>query len=177
MVPVLQVENAILQFYITCISGLPFKLLWNVEESRLLIWEGFLLVCVGGGGVQDPRGACSPWSPNTHTHTPAYSMLRSSLWITQIKSTLKGRRFEDTEGIKRNITKELLALYANGFKKCFQQFYERAQKCVTTQGDYFEEYCHVLSDYRRGIGLTTGFMGSTLTTRGYTLQFPVTHMH
>jgi hypothetical protein len=38
-------------------------------------------------------------------------------------------------------------------------------------------YCHVLSDYRRGIGLTTGFIGSTLTTRGYTLQFPVTHTH
>jgi hypothetical protein len=34
-----------------------------------------------------------------------------------------------------------------------------------------------LSDRRRGIGLTTGFIGSTLTTRGYTLQFPVTHTH
>jgi hypothetical protein len=37
--------------------------------------------------------------------------------------------------------------------------------------------CYVLSDYRRGIGMTTGFIGSTLTTRGYTLQFPVTHTH
>jgi hypothetical protein len=52
---------------------------------------------------------------------------------------LKGRRFEDTEGIKRNVTKELLALHANGLKKCFQQF-DRAQKCVTSHGDYFEEY-------------------------------------
>jgi hypothetical protein len=38
-------------------------------------------------------------------------------------------------------------------------------------------YCHVFSDCRRGIGMTTGFIGSTLTTRGYTLQFPVTHTH
>jgi transposase len=42
----------------------------------------------------------------------------------KIKSTLKGRIFEDTEDIKRNLTKELLALLANEFKKCFQQFYE-----------------------------------------------------
>jgi hypothetical protein len=35
----------------------------------------------------------------------------------------------------------------------------------------------LLSDRRRGIGMTTGFIGSTLTTRGYTLQFPVTHTH
>jgi hypothetical protein len=50
---------------------------------------------------------------------------------------LKGRRFEDTEEIKRNLTKELLALHANELKKCLQQFYERAQNCVTSQGDYF----------------------------------------
>jgi hypothetical protein len=42
----------------------------------------------------------------------------------KIKSTLKGRRFEDTEDIKRNVTKELLALHANEFKRCFQQIYD-----------------------------------------------------
>jgi hypothetical protein len=55
----------------------------------------------------------------------------------KIKSMLKERRFEDTEDIERNLTKELLELHANEFKKCFQQFYERARKCVTSQGDYF----------------------------------------
>jgi hypothetical protein len=53
---------------------------------------------------------------------------------------LKGRRFEDTEDIKRNVTKELLALHVDEFKKCFQKFYERAQKYVTSKGGYFEEY-------------------------------------
>jgi hypothetical protein len=42
----------------------------------------------------------------------------------KIKLMLKGRRFEDTEDIKRNVTKELLALHADEFKKCFQKFYE-----------------------------------------------------
>jgi hypothetical protein len=55
-------------------------------------------------------------------------------------STLRSRRFEDTEGIKKNVAKELLALHANEFKKCFQQFYKREQKCATSQGHYFEEH-------------------------------------
>jgi transposase len=58
----------------------------------------------------------------------------------KMKSTLKWRRFEDTENIKENVTEELLKLQANEFKKCFQQFYEPTQKCATSQGDYFEEY-------------------------------------
>jgi transposase len=58
----------------------------------------------------------------------------------KIKSMLNGRRCEDTEDIKRNVTKELLALHENEFRKYFQQFYEQAQRCMTSQGDYFEEY-------------------------------------
>jgi transposase len=58
----------------------------------------------------------------------------------KIKSTLKGRRVEDTADIKRNVTKELLALHANEFRKCFQHFYEQSQKCATSEGNYFEEY-------------------------------------
>jgi hypothetical protein len=53
---------------------------------------------------------------------------------------LKGRRFEDTEDIKRNVTKELLTLHANELDKSFQLICEGAQKRVTSQGDYFEEY-------------------------------------
>jgi hypothetical protein len=45
-------------------------------------------------------------------------------FFPKIKSTLKDRRFEDTEDFKRIVAKELLALHANEFKPCFQQFYE-----------------------------------------------------
>jgi hypothetical protein len=47
--------------------------------------------------------------------------------LPKIKSTPKGRKFEDTEDIRRNVTKELLAWHADEFKKCFQQIYEEAQ--------------------------------------------------
>jgi hypothetical protein len=38
----------------------------------------------------------------------------------KIKSTLKARRFKDTEDITRNVTEELLELHGNEFKTCFQ---------------------------------------------------------
>jgi hypothetical protein len=74
--------------------------------------------------------------------TPILSDLSPSdfFLFPKIKSTLKGRRFGDTEDIKRNVTKELLALHANELDKCFQLICEGAQKRVTSQGDYFEEY-------------------------------------
>jgi hypothetical protein len=58
---------------------------------------------------------------------PAYSPDLSPpdyFLFSKIKSTLKGRIFEDMGDIKRNVTDELLTLHANEFKKCFQQFYE-----------------------------------------------------
>jgi histone-lysine N-methyltransferase SETMAR len=79
----------------------------------------------------DSRIKSLPYSPDLSP--PDFFLL------PEMRSTLKRRRYEDTEDIERNVTNELLALHANEFRKCFQQLYERAQKCVTSQ-DYFEEY-------------------------------------
>jgi hypothetical protein len=58
-------------------------------------------------------------------HPPYFPRLSlPDFLFPQIKFTLKGRRFEYMEDIKRNVTKELLALYADEFTKCFKQFYE-----------------------------------------------------
>jgi hypothetical protein len=56
-------------------------------------------------------------------------------------------------------------------------FYQTIRRYTPDDSTLHYIYYHVFSDCRRGIGLTTGFIGSTLTTRGYTLQFPVTHTH
>jgi transposase len=66
--------------------------------------------------------------PYSHDLSPAEFFL-----FPKMKSTLKGRIVEDTEDIKRNARKELLALDANELKKCFQQFHELTQKRVTSQ--------------------------------------------
>jgi transposase len=83
-------------------------------------------------GIPEVNRPSPPYAPDS---SPPEFFL-----FPKIKSTLKGKRFKDTEDIKRNVTEELLELHGNEFKKCFQQFYERTQKCVTSQGDYFEEY-------------------------------------
>jgi hypothetical protein len=51
------------------------------------------------------------------------------LHIPQNQIHTEREKFEDTEDIERNLTNELLALHANEFRKCFQQLYERSQKC------------------------------------------------
>jgi hypothetical protein len=44
---------------------------------------------------------------------PEFHQTPDFFLFPKIKSMLKGRRFEDTEDIKRHVTKELLALHAN----------------------------------------------------------------
>jgi hypothetical protein len=51
---------------------------------------------------------------------------------------LKGKRFQDTEKIKRNVTTELLAITRSQFQKRFGQRKDRWNKCVVSAGDYFE---------------------------------------
>jgi hypothetical protein len=79
-----------------------------------------------------PQLNLAPYSPDL---SPPVIFL-----FPKIKFTLKGRKFEDMEDIKRTVTKKLLALNANEIKKCFQQFFVYAQKCVTFQEDYSEEH-------------------------------------
>jgi hypothetical protein len=56
----------------------------------------------------------------------------------KIKSTLKERRLEDTENIKRNATKQFLVLHENNYKKCFQQSYKQSKRHVIFQGVYLK---------------------------------------
>lgn len=56
----------------------------------------------------------------------------------RLKKTLKGRRFDDQAAIKKNATAELLSLPRNAYKDCFEQWKHRWEKCVASQGVYFE---------------------------------------
>jgi transposase len=55
----------------------------------------------------------------------------------QLKSALKGQHYRDATDIK-NAPEELKRLSQNSFQECFQHIYSRWQKCIFTQGDYFE---------------------------------------
>jgi hypothetical protein len=70
--------------------------------------------------------------------------------LPKIKSMMKERRFEDMEDIERNVKKEMFALHANKFKKCFQQFYDQAKKSVASQGYYFLRILKEMFNFKCG---------------------------
>jgi len=53
---------------------------------------------------------------------------------------LKGKRFEDTDAIKKNATSTLNTIPKDSFKKCFQQWQDNWKLCISSQGEYFENY-------------------------------------
>jgi len=72
----------------------------------------------------------APYSPDT---APC------DFWLfPKLKMTLKGARFESSEGIMRNATAQLNMIPQEALQKCFQQWQDRWKKCVHYQGDYFE---------------------------------------
>jgi hypothetical protein len=62
------------------------------------------------------------------------------LLFPQLKTVLKGHRFEGIDEIKQNAKSTLNTIQNDPFKKCFQQWQDRWRKCVSSQGEYFENY-------------------------------------
>jgi len=56
----------------------------------------------------------------------------------QLKKTMKGCRFDYTENIQANTTRQLRAITKSDYQKCFCQWQERWNKCIQAQGHYFE---------------------------------------
>jgi hypothetical protein len=63
----------------------------------------------------------------------------NDIWLfPKIKSTVKGRRFQDTEDIKENVMTALKPIPQQEFQNCFQQWQHLWAKCVAVKGEYFE---------------------------------------
>jgi len=56
----------------------------------------------------------------------------------KLKSTLKGRRFDTIDEIQKNSTNELFAIPKEAFQKAFQSWQKRWERCVDSEGNYFE---------------------------------------
>ena len=72
---------------------------------------------------------------------PPYSpdMAPCDFWLfPKLKTTLKGKRFESREEIMRKTTAELYSIPLKSFQRCYQQWQHRWEKCVHSQGEYFE---------------------------------------
>jgi [histone H3]-lysine36 N-dimethyltransferase SETMAR len=72
---------------------------------------------------------------------PPYSpdLAPCDFWLfPKIKSVLKGKRFDTISDIERATTEQLKTLPKEAFQKCFQSWNQRWDKCITSQGEYFE---------------------------------------
>jgi len=72
---------------------------------------------------------------------PAYStdLPPSDFFLFQkIKEILKGRQFDDTDGVRSNTTAALKAIPQNQFQNCFEGWTRRWHRCIASQVEYFE---------------------------------------
>ena len=77
---------------------------------------------------------------STLTHPP-YSpdLAPNDFWLfPSLNAFLKGTRFQTVDNIQRNVTKELMVLSKSDFRKCFQKWQDRENKCIQSRSDYFE---------------------------------------
>jgi len=73
-----------------------------------------------------------PYSPD---------MVPCDFWLfPHLKTVLNGKRFEDIDAIKKNATSTLNIIPKDSFQKCFQQWQDCWKQCVSSQGEYFENY-------------------------------------
>jgi histone-lysine N-methyltransferase SETMAR len=70
-------------------------------------------------------------------YSPDLSPAKFSLFPT-VKTALKGKRFEDVEDIKKNVTAEMNAIPLGAISDCFQKLFVRCNKSIQVGGDYFE---------------------------------------
>jgi len=55
-----------------------------------------------------------------------------------LKSSLKGRRFQTIEEIEENSTRDLCAIPQNTFQDALQNWKKRWERCIKSGGEYFE---------------------------------------
>jgi len=77
----------------------------------------------------------------TQVCQPPYSpdLAPCDFWLfSKLKLPLKGTRFQTANEIKENATRQLMAIPKKDFSDCFEKWKERWDKCVRSQGQYFE---------------------------------------
>ena len=55
-----------------------------------------------------------------------------------MKRGLKGKRFQNVEEVREKTTEALTAITLQDFRNCFEQWKKWGDKCLDSQGEYFE---------------------------------------
>ena len=74
--------------------------------------------------------------PN-HPYSPNPTLSNYSLF-PQMKKVLKGKHFANVEEVKQKMTEALKGIKIDKFKNCFEQWKKRLNRCIASNGEYFE---------------------------------------
>jgi transposase len=55
-----------------------------------------------------------------------------------LKSTLKGKQFQDATEIQLNMTQQLQAIPRQAYQTCVEKWKDRWNRCIQSGGSYFE---------------------------------------
>ena len=56
-----------------------------------------------------------------------------------MKRDLKGKRFVDVEEVKKKTMESLKGITLEEFQDCFEKWKKRLDKCLASNGEYFED--------------------------------------
>jgi hypothetical protein len=59
-------------------------------------------------------------------------------FFPRLKSTLKGKRFQDIAEIQLNTTWQLQAIPKQAYQPCIERWKDRWNRCIQSEGSYFE---------------------------------------
>ena len=76
----------------------------------------------------------------TALHPPCSPDLapRDFFLFPRMKIDLKGKHFQNVEEVREKMTEALKAITLQEFQNCFEQWKKRWDKCIDSQGEYFE---------------------------------------
>ena len=73
---------------------------------------------------------------------PAYSpdLSPCDFWLfPKIKEKLRGKEFQDINELHAAVQEQMDGLQKEDFYQCYEQWFERMNKCISVQGQYFEQ--------------------------------------
>jgi hypothetical protein len=108
----------------------------------------FILLCLFLRGVSKKFGewhqktnrkksTSPPYSPDL-APAPDQGSTVGGLLFPRLNSIMKGARFAEVAAIQERVTAVPRSIPKEAFADSFQKLYERCQRCVVKNGDYFE---------------------------------------
>ncbi|GFX14283.1 putative transposase [Trichonephila clavipes] len=120
-----------------CAIKFCFRLGHNATETFAKLQQAYGDKCFVKGPVNRflaskniPVAPQPPYSPDL---SPCDFFL-----FPKLKNHLKGHPFETLENIQTAVTEQLKAIPTSEFHQCYEEWKKRLQRCVASEGSYFE---------------------------------------